>query len=339
MVTSVFVFSGSELHSLQRDVRRSQQFAYAEGSFANFNTQWVKFLSFCVKFSLVALPASTPTLSWYAQYLSRKLKSHRSLVSYMAGAKKLHVFLGFTTDGFRGITLILTLQGLRRLNKHQVRRSSPITPAILKLIHSSLDHNNKEDVVFWTACVVAFFLLFRKSNLVPDTQRGFDATKQLRYRDCVDTGQQMVVGIRWAKNEQFNRELLTFPLPKLPGSVLCPVTAIRRMASMIQHNQDDHLFTLGSGISLTYRQFQDKLRHSLEKKGVPNPTSYTSHGYRRGSTTFAFLCGIPSEIIRLLGNWRSDAYLAYIEFPLETRSAASELMKLRILAMEARNTM
>ena len=43
------------------------------------------------------------------------------------------------------------------------------------------------------------------------------------------------------------------------------------------------------------------------------------------------------EVIKLMGNWKSNAYLAYLEFPLETRSAACELMKMRILAMEQRD--
>ena len=41
----------------------------------------------------------------------------------------------------------------------------------------------------------------------------------------------------------------------------------------------------------------------------------------------------------MLGNWRSDAYLfflIYLEFMLETCTATSELMKMRILALEKR---
>ena len=94
------LFAGAELEQLKIDMRRSQQRAYAIGSFSNFNTQWVTYLSFCVKFSLVALRATTTTLTWYAQFLSKKLKSHQSLISYLVGAKKLHALLGHTVAGF-----------------------------------------------------------------------------------------------------------------------------------------------------------------------------------------------------------------------------------------------
>ena len=134
---------------------------------------------------------------------------------------------------------------------------------------------------------------------------------------------------------QFNRELLTFPLPRLEGFCLCPVEAVLRIKHTIKHKPSDHLFKLKNGNSLTYRQFQERFCELLKKGGVPNYREYSSHSYRRGSTTFAFLSGIPCEVIHLLGNWRSNCFLSYIEFPLETRTAACELMKMRLQAMEA----
>ena len=72
----------------------------------------------------------------------------------------------------------------------------------------------------------------------------------------------------------------------------------------------------------------------LKLAGVQNFADFSSHSFRRGGCTFAFLCGIPTEMIKLLGNWSSDAYLAYLEFPVETRTAAFELIKMRLMAME-----
>ena len=194
--------------------------------------------------------------------------------------------------------------------------------------------NKIEDIVFWGACLLAFFLLFRKSNLIPDTKHGFDASRQLKRDDITFQNRTATVGIRWAKNEQFSRELLTFPLPRLPGSVLCPVTAVRNIFRKVPGPPGQHLFALPNGGSLSYRFFQKKLRQTLETAGCEDVTSYSSHSFCRGSTTFSFLCGIPPVVIRLLGNWRSDCYLKYIEFPLETCTAASELMKRRILAWQ-----
>ena len=72
----------------------------------------------------------------------------------------------------------------------------------------------------------------------------------------------------------------------------------------------------------------------LKEIGVEHSSEYNSHSFRRGGTTFAFLSGVPSEVLKILGNWKSQAFLSYFEFPLETRSAACQLIKARLMALE-----
>ena len=114
-------FTGLELLNLQQQAKETLKNAYAIGTFENLNTQWVKYLDFCIYFGLLAFPATTLVLVWYAQFLSKKLKAHSSLVSYLSGVKTLHTLLKFHTVGFNGILLKMTLRGLRRTNKHIVR--------------------------------------------------------------------------------------------------------------------------------------------------------------------------------------------------------------------------
>ena len=341
VIHSVFsLISGGELFQLQQDARASLRKAYALGTFDNLNIQWVKYLHFCVYFDLRPFPATTLQLVWYVQYLSRTFKSHCSIVGYLAGIKTLHCMLNYNINAFSGFLLKLTLRGLCRNNQHVIKRAVPMMPVILRKLHTSLDHSDLLQAIFWGVCILAFSLLFRKSNLVPVKVFGFDKHRQLTHGDCVvDTDTNRVtVGIRWAKNHQFTKELLTFPLPRLPGSVLCPLQAINNIKRLVRANKHDHLFQLPQGQgSLTYRRFQKMLRDRLKGLNIDNFKDFSSHSFRRGGTMFAFLCGVPTEMIKLLGNWTSDAYLTYLEFPFETRSAACELIKMRLLAMEHMN--
>ena len=186
--------------TLATETEISRYHAFAAGMFKNLNCQWVKYLRFCLRYKLVALPANNTTLSWYAQFLSRTSKAHSTIVAYLSGVKKLHEITDYNTSGFKGYLLKLTMMGLRRLNMHRTRRAYPMSPSILKHIYAQLDMNKAEDAVFWCACLLSFFLLFRKSNLVPDVKFGFDPEKQLRRQDCVFTNNNIIVGIRWAKN-------------------------------------------------------------------------------------------------------------------------------------------
>ena len=63
-----------------------------------------------------------------------------------------------------------------------------------------------------------------------------------------------------------------------------------------------------------YYQFQVKLRSCLKKKGYPEHL-FSSHSFRRGGTMFAFLCGVPTELIKLLRGWKSDVSLDTLNSP------------------------
>ena len=70
------MFTEILLQQLKRDAERSRQHAFALGTYKNLKCQWVKYLKFCAYFDLIAFPASTEMLAWYAQFLSRCLRAH-----------------------------------------------------------------------------------------------------------------------------------------------------------------------------------------------------------------------------------------------------------------------
>ena len=315
---------------------QSRSRAFAEGTTANYLNTWVKYLSFCVYFSLVAFPASVQVLSWFAQRVANTAKSAKTVEASISAVRKLHTILKFSTRGFRDFWFQATVKGISRGCTHISSQASPMTPDILLKIYHQLDLANREDALFWLCCIMAFFLLFRKSNLLPNTLRGFNPAKQLKWADLVYTGHNIIVGIRWSKTDQFGRQLKTYPLPIIHDSFLCPLGAIRRVVQLTGAGADDHVFSRGDGTSLTYNQFQKRLRRVLAEADVPHSQGFSSHSFRRGGATFAYLCGVPTEIIKLLGNWRSDCYLRYIHLPLEARIAASELIKIKLMHAQFR---
>ena len=56
-------------------------------------------------------------------------------------------------------------KGVQRLKGSSVRRKLPITLDILQRIAGVLDLNTSWDVTFFSACLVAFFGMLRKSSL------------------------------------------------------------------------------------------------------------------------------------------------------------------------------
>ena len=105
-------------------------------------------------------------------------------------------------------------------------------------------------------------------------------------------------------------------------SPLCSVQAIRHAFSFLPSDMDcsqafNYLDTQTlQPVCFIYTKFLKFLRSCLENIGL-DPTSYAGHSFRRGGASFAFQSRIPVEMIKLLGNWKSDAVLLYLTVPLK----------------------
>ena len=80
---------------------------------------------------------------------------------------------------FDSFHLRLVLRGLSRTKPHCSKQAQLITPN-LKIF----DHKNSYDTTFCCLFEHAFFLMVRKSNLVPDSVRSFNGVKKLCRNIC-----------------------------------------------------------------------------------------------------------------------------------------------------------
>jgi integrase len=248
----------------------------------------------------------------YAQFLSRTFVSVESIKNYISGVKTLHFCLGFNIDHINSYLLNLSFKGLQRLKPRSVKQAEPITLSILLKIHEQLDFSIQDNIVYWCLFLFAFFLVARKSNLVPtssaDVLKGrFLSTESIRYfHDYI------LVHFNWSKTIQFGEREVVSPLLRLKDKRLCPVVAYEKLLSLNLDYHHNVLFTLTNGSYISYYLFQKKLRECISLIGL-SPESFSTHSFRRGFATLAHRSNIPPEHIQLLGDWKSDAYKSYLE--------------------------
>ena len=215
------------------------------------------------------------------------------------------------------------MKGLKRHKGDSTKQKLPISVDILWGILSVLDLNQPFDISFWAACLVGFFTFFRKSNFLIPAPGKFDLDKHLCRSDVVLHSSGAVIGVRWSKTIQFKERVLHVPLPGIENSPFCPTGALLLALSHLPYaNCPTPLFCYPSPDGprpLTHDTFVTNLCQCLSKLGL-NPALYSGHSLRRGGASFAMQCGVPSEWIKLQGDWASDAYQRYLSpaFSLKT---------------------
>ena len=171
--------SESKRQALPKEMKQTMKFAYAESTFKNLRIQWETFLMFCFYFKLEPLPVSVGTLCLYGQFLNRSFRSVQRIQSYLSGVKTLHAILDIEYPTSDLLRLKLLLKGISRIKQHVPKKAAPITAQILKEMFMFLNFENFFDIVLWALFLLMFFLMARKSNMIPTSIKIFDSKNNL----------------------------------------------------------------------------------------------------------------------------------------------------------------
>ena len=181
-------------------------------------------------------------------------------------------------------------------------------------------------VMVWAACCVGFFGFLRAGEMTAPSDKDYDPTVHLSYRDIsVDNPRdpQMVrIWIKQSKTDPFRKGIGIY-LGKT-SSDLCPVTALLKFL-IVREKGEGPLFRYKDGRFLTRHRLVEAVRAALREAGLDD-AKYCSHSFRIGAATTAAAKGIEDAMIKTLGRWRSLAYLEYIRIPREDLGHYSRLL-------------
>ena len=305
-----------DLASLEESMDRSVIYyikrTYASSTQRTYRTPRDTYLAFCSVMGYCPVPASSTVLCRYASFLSRTLK-YTTVKQYMNIVRLLHLEWSLPNP-LSDFKLKCVLKGICRDLGSVPNRKLPIDPSILFKILSKLDMDNIGDCNIWAAALVMFYGMLRRSNVL-SCKTSFDPTKHLRRDDFVFDQRGVWINIRWTKTIQYHERNLQIPLPRVTNHPLCPVNAIFRafyVTSGVPGNgpafyksSKGQLQPLGPNV------FVSRIREILSACGL-QAERYAGHSFRRGGASWAFNSGVPVDAIRIIGDWKSQAYTAYI---------------------------
>ena len=173
---------------------------------------------------------------------------------------------------------------------------------ILLKLKGLLNLHSTTDANFWAACLVAFFGLLRKANLLPTSAASFKPSMNLSKSHFAPHSWGLSVTVPCSKTNQFKERELVLALPAIPGHPLCPVSAVLSAFSLSAASPPSgpaFWCPTSTGLSpLTSSMFTTKLATDLGHLGL-STGQYSGHSFRRGGASWALECGLPAEVIHL----------------------------------------
>ncbi len=183
-----------------------------------------------------------------------------------------------------------------------------------------------------SAALFAFFCFLRKSNVSLKHSTGDISAHDLhppRRRD-IFLDNQFWLRLRFTKTIQFGERELLLAVPVIDNNLLDPLLWYRRhLALSPSQDPDMTAFAFRDPLSgqmcpLLHRTFVLKTKNFIRSAGL-DPAKFSGHSYRKGGATFAFENGVPGELIKVMGDWTSAAYLLYLNFSHTVRQRVAPI--------------
>jgi len=181
-------------------------------------------------------------------------------------------------------------------------------------MYSALDLKSFDDVMFWAACLLAYFVFLQSAEFTVPSLSAFNPSVHLSVSDVsVDVPLDpscLQVFIKASKTGPFRKGCNI--LIGLGSPPLCTVQAVISYLACRGHHPGP-LFLLKSGLPLTRSLVTDRLGAILLSVGLPD--DFSSHSFRIGAATSAAKVSVPDHVIQVMGQWKSDAYKQNIRTP------------------------
>ena len=299
------MFLGELKSSLESEVLTVLKCTYAESTKGSYKTHLKSYSSFCSVLGIPLVPAKPHIIALYAVLLSRTLR-YGSIVQYLNIVSLLHRSLDMPSP-LESFMVKSTMRGIKNSIGHEPSIKLPVTPAILYNILDGMDLKDVESACVWTACIVMFYGLLRKSNVI--------GPHKILRSECKFVNDSVHLSIKSSKTRNKHTDIpRTLALPRLRGHKLCPVAAILHYMHLTRDLPlSAPLCALprpnGKCIILPYKLIVEAVRQAV---APGDAASYATHSFRRGGATFMYNIGMNTESIRLLGDWKSNCYQRYI---------------------------
>lgn len=277
-----------------------------------------KFLLFCEELWISndsPLLASEDLLAaWASSYVGRS--SGETAGARISAIKKEHRRQAIPWSG--GEKIMKGIKEMRPASSFRIRRA-PVTIDMLTDLDRGLKRTSGLDNCVRAICLLSFFSQLCSGDLLPPSEdlSKFNPRHHATFSDIAESTAESgacCLHLPWSKTEKARGEDVWIPRQEAP---LDPIRAIHK--HFIKNNLEiNHPISAyrnehGKLVTLTRSKFIQRINHILRatNKGYHR---ITGHCFRIGGSTFYLASGVPLDVVKKFGRWRSRAFLEYLHY-------------------------
>lgn len=253
-------------------------------------------------------------IAWASSYAGHF--AGKTVSAKITAIKREHEKQGLVWQGGEQLRRVLKgVEELRPVSSFRGKRP-PVTISMLRDLNRGLSRSSGLDVCIRAICLLSFFSQLRGGELLPPTRniQKFNPLRHAMFSHIAEsTAQNGACGLHlpWSKTQKARGDDVWIPRQEAP---LDPIHAIHKhfiwnrlnINHPIAAYRDSH----DNIITLTRSTFVRRVNRILRatNKGYPR---ITGHCFRIGGTTFYLVLGVPPDMVKKFGRWRSQAFLEY----------------------------
>ena len=223
--------------------------------------------------------------------------------------------LAGVNDPTEATIIIQLLKGYRKLAPVRDVRL-PITLPLLRQLIRSVDYTASSAYkkrLLSAMCSLAFFAFLRIGELTITTSQHVNLIKITQLDRLVDKKGTVKALQRSLFQYKHSDPGQPFVIYIYPENVCCPVQLLLEYISL-RGNTPGPLFCWPDGRPISRAFFTEQLNAALKINNL-DCSLYKAHSFRIGAASWAAAKGFSDSQIRLLGRWKSNAFLKYIRTP------------------------
>lgn len=178
-------------------------------------------------------------------------------------------------------------------------------------IKANLDLSSPLDACVWAVTTTAFWGQIRLEEFLPSRECHFDPSVLPAWSNFGvpnDTGTRSLF-LPWTKKSGRKGEMVVITRQSVDCDPINALANYLRVNNAVSNAPIcSYLNKEGQVVALTTRKLLLIINPILERHTLP---AISGHCFRIGGTTALLLKGVPSDVVKAMGRWMSDAFLRY----------------------------